>query len=110
MCLRVCTRVRLRLRASTQVEVPSHSCIWARATADEKQASGLFETVLRLKSPRTVKYKLTNQPVINNVLKPFIQGIMLLNTSQRDSVGVQLCIARKMMSLLGEGWDIIYGQ
>lgn len=45
-----------------------------------KQGTGLFEMVLRLNSPRTVSYKPTNQPVINNVLNPFIQGILFPNT------------------------------
>lgn len=46
----------------------------------KSKGTGLLEMVLCLNSPRTVSYKPTNQPVINNVLNPFIQGIMFLNT------------------------------
>lgn len=78
--LNACMSVPACVCVSPWIKPPLHSCIWAEATGDEKQGSGLFEMVLCLNSPRTVTYKPTNQPVINNVLKPFIQGIMFLNT------------------------------
>lgn len=46
----------------------------------KKQGTRLFEMLLCLNSLRSVSYKPTNQPVINNGLNPFIRIIMFPET------------------------------